>query len=258
VSPAESRADWVDWLTSSTVLIVWKGGASRIKLTDGETVGVIFGVGAGVSLIVTVFFLPWLYRLLIRDDWQLRWWHIFQGPLLLRRGEAPPLPEGYVTVQDYYRGHMTMEQLQAQRAGLEHKPKPEDLENNGELSKETATASSDGAVNSPTDGAVTPSPAPDHTPIVGPRPEGSNFHPAVLFWYFKRVFFHGVEKDIVSLQKKRNILSGDLELMHAHAKHYDNKAEYMYSFLQILTAATASFSHGANDVSKYVLTSDQQ
>lgn len=41
-------------------------------------------------------------------------------------------------------------------------------------------------------------------------------------------------------------------MTHAHAQHYDNRAEYMYSFLQIMTAATASFTHGANDVSKYV------
>lgn len=50
--------------------------------------------------------------------------------------------------------------------------------------------------------------------------------------------------------KSLNLLTGDLELMHAHATHYNNKVEHMYSFLQVMTAATASFTHGANDVSK--------
>lgn len=48
----------------------------------------------------------------------------------------------------------------------------------------------------------------------------------------------------------RNFLAGDLLAMHALAEHYDNKVEYMYSFLQVMTVATASFTHGANDVSK--------
>jgi phosphate/sulfate permease len=90
----------------------------------------------------------------------------------------------------------------------------------------------------------------EHVSIIGPRPSGKFLSSAVLFWQFKRFFFRGVDKDIVSLQGKRNILACDLELMHAHAPHFNNKAEYMYSFLQPMTDATASFTHGANDVSK--------
>jgi len=54
------------------------------------------------------------------------------------------------------------------------------------------------------------------------------------------------------MQNKRSVLSGDVEEIHAHAAHYDNKAEYMYSFLQVMTAATASFTHGANDISNAI------
>jgi len=58
---------------------------------------------------------------------------------------------------------------------------------------------------------------------------------------------------VVAMQSgDKSFLTGDLEKVHAHAEHYNNKVEYMYSFLQVMTAATSSFTHGANDVSKYV------
>ena len=238
------------------MLIVWKGGSSRIKLNNAETVGVIIGVGAAVALLVAVFFLPWLYRVLLKNDWQLKWWHIPLGPLLLRRGEAPPMPEGHMVVQDYYRDHLTLEELQAQRAAT----KTQDLERSHEHRFEKLADSNLTDDKIHPDGpdvghdaspiAATAAAAPPKLSIIGPRPEGKNSSPAVLFWQLKRVLFRGVEKDVVSMQKKRNILSGDLEAVHAHAKHYDNRAEYMYSFLQAMTAATASFTHGANDVSK--------
>jgi sodium-dependent phosphate transporter len=54
------------------------------------------------------------------------------------------------------------------------------------------------------------------------------------------------------MQKRNVVLKWDLEDMHARAERYDNRAEYMYSALQILTAAAASFTHGANDVANAI------
>ncbi|KAK1841309.1 phosphate-repressible na+ phosphate cotransporter, partial [Colletotrichum chrysophilum] len=74
----------------------------------------------------------------------------------------------------------------------------------------------------------------------------------VLLWRLNRLVLRGLEKDVVTLQKRNALLSWDIEDMHARAPHYDNRAEYMYSALQILTASTASFIHGANDVANSI------
>ncbi|OCK91135.1 phosphate transporter [Cenococcum geophilum 1.58] len=208
-----------------TMSIVWKGASSKIKLKDGEIAGVIVGVAAGVALLIRVFLLPYLYRKLVLGDWQLQWWHILQGPLLLRLGEIPPRPEGVSDVQDYYRGHLTKEELEAKQAQEGNSDDVEKHPNVLSSAEENSSSSDVVASNSQ----------------MAPRLGNSLWPIAVL---------HGVEKDVVSAQSKSNILTGNLEEMHARAENYDNKAEYAYSFLQIMIAATASFTHGANDVSK--------
>ena len=43
-----------------------------------------------------------------------------------------------------------------------------------------------------------------------------------------------------------------MEKVYAHAEKYSNEVEHTYSFIQILTACTASFAHGANDIGNSV------
>jgi sodium-dependent phosphate transporter len=43
-----------------------------------------------------------------------------------------------------------------------------------------------------------------------------------------------------------------MERVYAHAPKYANETEYLYSFVQVITACTASFAHGANDVGNAV------
>jgi sodium-dependent phosphate transporter len=235
---------WPDWdtlLTSYLVLIVWKGAASASSTVktwgSGEYVGVILGVAIGCALMSAVFLLPYLHRKLILDDWQVRWYHILQEPLLLRRGEVLPDPNSGEIVQNYYRGHKTKEELEANGPSVLHPAN--DIETNCKEASDAITSgrsSGEASSNEAVEKAATPT--------------GKWYAPKNLFTAAQKAFFHGVEVDVVAEQKKSSILCGDLEKMHARVTHYDNKAEHTYSFLQVLTAATASFAHGANDVSK--------
>ncbi|GJD02200.1 phosphate-repressible phosphate permease [Colletotrichum higginsianum] len=210
-------------ITASLIvmLLVWKGGSYEIALTDAQIPIVIVCVGLGWAALVATFFVPWLYRVIIKDDWQMRWYHVFHGPLLLRRGDVGPPPAGFQgRVRDFYAGHATKEDLESQ--GVK-------------------------------EGEAGPAAHPPRKSLVGPKPDGPWYSGPVLFWYFKFAVLRGVDQDIVGAQHDDGGLAGsNLDEMHARAARYDNKAEYLYTFLQIMTAATASFVHGANDVSNAI------
>lgn len=231
------------WLTASLIvmLLIWKGGSYKVNLTEAQIPGVIVAAGAAWGLLMTIFLVPWLYRVVIKEDWQIKTYHLIQGPFLLRRGPVPPPPANFQgTVRNFYEGHLTREELDARRAQNAAESNDGDVEAQHE--KKVVDTSSE---------QVDP-PATAHKSMIGPKPDAKWYTGTFMWWAVKFAILHGVDKDIVGSQSEKSVVAGDVQEIHARAQHFDNKAEYLYTFLQIMTAASASFVHGANDVANAV------
>ncbi|XWX01737.1 hypothetical protein V2A60_009766 [Cordyceps javanica] len=238
---------------SVTMMIAWKG-LHDVDMTTMMVLIIIFSTASGGALIHATFVMPYMWVRIIRQDWTLRWYHALLGPLLLKRGAPPPTPSGFVkpVIKNYYRGHLTREELAYVRASEELLQSVQMHGANGpsELNKDDEFELLPPPAREPPIEARPQSPGTNS--LIPPRPQGSWNSFPVLTWRINRILLSGIEKDVIHMQKRTAVLNWDLEYMHSRAPRFDNRAEYMFSALQILTAAAASFTHGANDVSNAV------
>ena len=230
------------------MLLLWKGGDYEVNLTEAEIPGVIIGAGALWGIIIGTFLCPWLYRVVVKEDWQLKTWHIIYGPFLLRRGEVPPAPENFQgVVRNFYEGHLTQEELEIRR-----QRRVAANNQDAEVGQGETDSQGEKKVSETSDTAEEEAPASSYKSMVGPKPDAKWYSGAGLWWYFKWILLRGVDRDIVASQKEKSVVGGDIEEIHARATHYDNRTEFLYTFLQVMTAASASFVHGANDVANAI------
>ncbi|KAI9843685.1 MAG: hypothetical protein M1837_006152 [Sclerophora amabilis] len=242
-----------------TMVIVWKG-APILEIDDwtgGQVAGCVLGVAFGVVALYVIFLLPFLHRRLVVEDWTLKPWHVLWGPLLWRRGEVPPAPEGQAVfaVQDYYRNHKTKEEVELANAADAIPPVADDVEKQEKEPRSTAADyHSDQSSNKITPVNNSGDRGNPTLSDVEEKSLGPWYTPKNLWRKGNYYFFRGVDRDIVDEQisGKATFLTGDLSKVHAHTPHYDNKTEHLYSFLQVLTASVASFAHGSNDVANAV------
>lgn len=245
------------------MLVSWKGLQTRAELTTAQILQAVFITAGGATALQAWFLLPWIWRKIMMEDWKLKWTDIWRGPWLLYRPPPPPPPAGIprLNIKDYYRGHLTADELAYMRASESLLQSIQTSQTASELDKDD---DNDERLILPPPAMELPgSPAPMHNESsqagrvanhesIPPRPPGPWNSLNVVLWRVNRFLLRGLEKDVILMQQRNAILSWDIEDMHARSPHYDNRAEYMYSALQILTASAASFIHGANDVSNSV------
>ena len=264
--------------TICSLSIVYKG-SPQLKLSkkpDWYIASVTLGTGFGLCLLSGLFFVPFLQAKIVKRDNTLQWYHFLQGPLLFRK--PAPADVTRAVVPDY--------------AVVQHKSGSEGSDGNlSESAIETpkliiekqavtnAVSTTDaelGHNRRPYSELVATSEARLHAKLrqnrgpIGwamrtlqeyPMGPGRIYELANMRILARRLpamvvvgLLYGLHYDIHAAQTgvEGTPEGKRMQRVYDHAKKYPNEVEHTYSFVQVLTACTASFAHGANDIGNSV------
>ncbi|ORZ01047.1 phosphate-repressible phosphate permease [Syncephalastrum racemosum] len=209
--------------------IIYKGapGTNAKKLDIGIIMGIAFGIGGFFLLFALFFVVPWLRRRVIdRED--LRWYHVIIIPLLPKRPIIADAEDQNEEAKDEKADNDSQESTPDERIS-----EKEDVVNE-KKKDDSATVS----------GKEKQSLKEEHAHADQQDKwwkSASGIKNRLVY-----VLLHGVRQDV------RNLNSAHLSNIHAAAQVYDSDVEYMFSFLQVITALVFSFAHGSNDVANAV------
>lgn len=250
------------------------------------------GTGVGLFALAALFFVPFVHAKVVKKDRSLRVWDIWQGPLLFNRpapehAEAARVPN-YAVIQhggdeeteDSGSDRHVSKADYANEKGL----KGEDAEISPVPTPPPTThtlAEEEGATH-PRDyqaeykAALRRATEKHHAELRtkrgplgwamrvlhrNPLGAGSIYekhnvaailrrlpaYPVIALTYGLYYDIHKAQVGVLGTPEGHR-----MDKVYAHAKKYPNEVEYLYSFVQIITACTASFAHGANDVGNAV------
>ncbi|PSN65596.1 phosphate transporter [Corynespora cassiicola Philippines] len=282
--------------TICALSIVYKGSPNLglDKKPPTFIAGVTLGVGFGLFVLSAIFFVPYVHAKVIKKDYTLKIWHVFQGPLLFKR-EAPSdahaakVPNYNVIQHDgdeeEHGGELT--------APTANSPTPDKInatsdavdvnsrDSQQHFDPEKALSRVDGAVphkdaNAEYKALLARARERHHASLRqtkgplgwamrvlhnNPMGAGSIYEVHNLKAMCIRLpamvvvaLLYGLNYDI---HKAQVGVSGTpegrrMDRVYSTAPKYENEVEYLYSFVQVITACTASFAHGANDVGNAV------
>lgn len=252
--------------TVCTLSIVYKGSPNLglNKKPEWYVVSVTMGTGAGVCLLAALFFVPFVHAKVIKKDPTLKWWSFLLGPLLFTRPAAADndkaLVPDYAVVQEDHEdgvaggstGSMSEGENIEKRVAIPEVQQftTKELEAQGEAKFHAKLCKKKG----PLGWAM-------RTLRDNPMGPGQVYELHNIKIIFKRIpamitvgALYGLHYDIHAAQSGTHGTpeGARMERVYAHATKYPNEVEHTYSFVQILTACTASFAHGANDIGNSV------
>lgn len=270
--------------TVCTLSIVYKGSPNLglNKKPSWYVASVTMGTGGGIAILAAIFFVPYLHAKVIRKDHTVKWWSFIQGPLLFNR--PAPLHPDKANIPDYAIVQDEDESLKSTTSS------PQAHGDSLPIETDLGDSSISGCVEqkSEQDYAIIEAKKPTHKELSaqgqarlhanlrkkrGPmgwamRTLHTNpFGPGAIYELenvrilVKRApamivcgILYGIVYDIHAAQGG---LAGSpeakrMQRVYAHAIKYPNEVEHTYLFVQVLTACTTSFAHGANDIGNAV------
>lgn len=268
--------------TICTLSIVYKGSPNlKLNKKPGWYVAAVtMGTGSGVAALAALLFVPYVHAKIIKKDPSVKWWMFIQGPLLFRR-PAPlhadrTVVPNYAVVQGdeeeqssgHSAGSVSEDEANGSKAEIEPVMIPSDANDKKSLATEAAQPTYKQLIAQGEDklhAKLLKRRGPlgwamrtlRDTPI-GP---GAIYELHNIKMAARRIpamivvgALYGVNYDIHAAQTG---IAGTpegkrMQRVYANAEKYPNEVEHTYSFVQVLTACTASFAHGANDIGNSV------
>lgn len=255
-------------------------------------VAVTLSCGFGLAILSALFFVPYVHAKVIKKDYTLKWYHFLQGPLLFKRPAPADaqraIVPNYAVVQHDDDSSSSLDQkvMSEDSEGEKIPTKGQDdsiLAAHGHAPSQGQTYVEKGRVlplpedpkeayqillkearerhhaelrksRGPLGWAM-------RTLHNNPMGAGSLYElhnmkalairvPAMIvvaLTYGLNYDIHKAQVGVLGTPEGRR-----MERVYANAAKYPNEVEHLYSFVQVLTACTASFAHGANDVGNSV------
>lgn len=257
--------------TICTLSIVYKGSPSLglTKKPSWYIAAVTMGTGGGVALLSAIFFVPFVHAKIIKRDHTVKWWMFVLGPTLLSR----PAPEGAdrANVPDYAVVQHDEDEISPVRTPDQT---DEDIQkvtsdNEKKLTNTEITQATYKEIMAQSDAKLKerflkmrgPFGWAMRTLRDNPLGAGQIYETHNIKIMAKRIpamivagALYGFHYDIHTAQSG---IAGTpdgkrMQRVYSYAEKYPNEVEHTYSFIQVLTACTASFAHGANDIGNSV------
>ncbi|KAL0940232.1 sodium phosphate [Colletotrichum truncatum] len=266
--------------TVCTLSIVYKGSPNLglNKKPSWYIAAVTMGTGGGLAVLSALFFVPFVHAKVIKKDYTIKWYHFIQGPLLFKRpapadAEQAKVPN-YAVVQE----DEDEETLPQHKSAPSSESGDEPLKESKEIQipHEKSLAAAEIGQGPTYKQLQAEGEAKLHAKLLkkrgplgwamrllrdNPMGAGQIYEIHNMKILLKRIpamivvgALYGLHYDIHAAQTGvAGTPEGErMRRVYASAKKYPNEVEHTYSFVQIITACTASFAHGANDIGNSV------